>query len=206
LSRASQLDQIFGSCWTERTEPAGPWFQLAPRTIRLLMAAALLLSMILSVACGYQVHSSVGSLPSGINSLGIPTFVNKTPQYKVEQRLTSAILKEFTTRTRVPVSSNSSGVDAVLRGEIHSVNSSPVTFSTDPTGTFASSFLVTVQISVKLMRVSDAKVLWENADFLFRERYVLNGKVTDFFSEEGPALDRLAQDFAASLASTLLNR
>jgi len=173
--------------------------------LNMLMTSPLALA-ILSSGCGYQVHSSIGSLPSGIQSLGIPTFVNRTPQYKVEQRLTSAVLREFSARTRVPVNSNSSGVDAVLRGEIRSVNSSPVTFSTDSTGTFASSFLVTVQIGVKLVRVSDSKVLWENADFLFRERYVLNGKVTDFFSEEGPALDRLAQDFAASLATTVLSR
>lgn len=169
-----------------------------------LSAAALLLLIVFLAACGYQIHSAVGTLPSGIRSLGIPSFVNRTPQYKVEQRLTSAVLREFAARTRVPVSSSTSGVDAVLRGEIRSVNSSPVTFSTDSAGTFASSFLVTVQISVKLVRASDAKVLWENADFLFRERYVLNGKVTDFFSEEDPALDRLAQDFASSLASTLL--
>lgn len=178
----------------------------ATRVTPMSLLALPLALTILSVGCGYQVHSAAGSLPSGINSLGIPTFVNRSPQYKVEQRLTSAVLREFNARTRVPISSTSTGVDAVLQGEIRSVNSSPVTFSTDSTGTFASSFLVTVQIGVRLVRVSDSKVLWENADFLFRERYVLNGKVTDFFSEEGPALDRLAQDFAASLASTILSR
>ncbi|MBP1602108.1 MAG: hypothetical protein H6Q06_2259, partial [Acidobacteria bacterium] len=45
-----------------------------------------------------------------------------------------------------------------------------------------------------------------NPNFLFTERYVLTSKVTDYFSQEGPALDRLSRDFAASLASTVLSR
>lgn len=167
-------------------------------------ASLLIFLLLLPVgACGYQVRSSVGNLPAGIQSLGIPTFNNLSPQYKLEQRLTAAVLKEFSTRTRVPVSSNSSSVDAVLRGEIRSISSTPVTFGAD---SFGSAFLVTVNLSVKLVRSRDGKVLWENPEFLYRERYVLNSKLPDFFSEEGPALDRLARDFAASLASTILSR
>ena len=156
-----------------------------------------------NVACGYQVKSSVRSLPSGIQSLGIPTFKNASPQFKVEQRISSAVLKEFSIRTHIPVNSDSSNVDAILVGEIGSVSASPVAFGAD---SFASTFLVTVQIRVKLVKAKDATVLWENNNFLFRERYVLNSVVKDFFSEENPALDRMARDFAASLVSIILNR
>ena len=153
--------------------------------------------------CGYRVQSSVRNLPSGIRSLGIPTFTNSTTQYRIEQRITGALLKEFSTRTRAEVNSNSTGVDAVLVGEIRQVFSNPVTYASDA---FGSAFVVTVQVSVKLVRTSDSATLWENTDFLFTERYVLNSNVSDFFSEEGPALDRLSQEFASSLASTVLSR
>ncbi len=166
--------------------------RVLPFSIALLLVAA---------ACGYHVRSSVQKLPEGIQSLGIPTFKNLTHEYKLEQRMTTAVLNEFAARTSLPVSSKSSGVDAVLLGEIRSISASPVTFGTD---TFASAFLVTVQIGVKLVRVKDSAVLWEDADFLYRERYVLNTKLTDFFSEENPALDRLSREFAASLASIVL--
>ncbi|HYK90056.1 MAG TPA: LPS assembly lipoprotein LptE [Acidobacteriota bacterium] len=152
--------------------------------------------------CGYQVRSSVRKLPAGIQSLGIPTFRNATNQYKLEQQISSAVIKEFGTRTRMPITSSKTGVDAVLVGEIRSMSSSPVIFGTD---TFASAFLVTVQLSVQLVRTSDSKVLWQNTGFLFRERYVLNSKLSDFFSEENPALERLSREFATSLVSTILN-
>ena len=168
---------------------------------RLLPSVAALVFLVLT-GCGYQVRSSVQNLPGGVESLGIPTFGNATHQYKVEQQITRAVLKEFSARTRIPINSNSSGVDAVLAGEIRGFSSSPVTFGLD---TFGSAFLVTVHMAVKLTRVRDGAVLWENSNYVYSERYVLNAKITDFFSEENPALERLARDFAASLASTLLS-
>ena len=155
-------------------------------------------------SCGYRVQSVARSLPMGIQSLGIPTFKNLTPEYKLEQRLSRAVLREFSVRTRIPTTSDTSGMDAVLLGEIRNMSSTPVTFGSS--STFGSAFLVTVQLGIKLVRLKDSAVLWEDDSFLFRERYVINNKVTDFFSEESPALDRLSQQFAASLVSTILNR
>jgi hypothetical protein len=83
------------------------------------------------------------------------------------------------------------------------LNASPVSFGSDA---FASTFLVTVQIAVRLVRVKDGSIIWENPDFIYRGQYVLNSKVTEFFSEENAAVDRMAQGFAASLASTILTR
>jgi len=157
-------------------------------------------------ACGYRVRSSVGKLPSEAQSLGIPTFRNMTTQFKIEQLISRAVLQEFSARTRSTVNSSGSGVDLVLLGEIYNVSSIPVTFGTQ-TGspTSGSAFLVTVQMNVRLMRLQDSSIVWQNNSFLFRERYVLNSDVRDFFSEENPALERLARNFAASLASSILD-
>jgi hypothetical protein len=152
--------------------------------------------------CGYKVRSSVGTLRPGIQSLGIPTFQNLTNQYKIEQLVSSAVLKEFSVRTRIAVKPQSDGVDAVLIGQIRGVSSVPITF--DPQTSFGSAFLVTVQISAKLVNLKNSAVIWQKEDFLFRERYVLNRAVKDFFSEENPALERLSRDFASSLASIIL--
>ena len=177
------------------------------KRIHIALAAIAFMAAVLA-SCGYKVRSSVGALPSEAQSLGIPTFRNLTTQYKVEQLISSAVLKEFSARTRAAVNSSRSGVDMVLLGEISAVSSVPVTFGSQTTGssTFGSAFLVTVQLNVKLMRLRDSAIVWQNNDFLFRERYVLNSTVRDFFSEENPALERLARDFAASLASAILSR
>lgn len=157
--------------------------------------------LFISSGCGYRIRSSVGALPTGIQSLGVPTFRNLTAQYKIEQLITSAVLKEFSARTRARIDSSNSGVDAVLLGEVLDVSSSPVTFGDQK---FGSAFMVTVRISAKLVRKKDSSIIWQKQDFMYRERYVLNSVVRDFFSEENPALGRLSRDFAASLVSAIL--
>jgi len=159
--------------------------------------------LVFPAACGYRLVSSVQTLPGGVRSLGIPTFINTTRQYKLEQGITEAVLQEFFLRTRVPVNSSASGVDAVFEGVIRDMRSSPVSFGKDG---FASEFLVTVQISARLVRINDGAILWQNPDFIYQSRYVMNSSVTEFFSEGNAALNRLARDFAASLASTVLTR
>jgi hypothetical protein len=172
-------------------------------SLRFLPLALAAILATICAGCGYRVRSAAGQLPAGVESLGIPTFENRTYEFKLEQVMTSAVLKEFSLRTRIPINSRDVGVDAVLKGEIRGFSATPVTFGTD---TFASVFLVTVQMGVKLIRVKDSKVLWENNDFLYRERYQLNSDLKNFFSEESPAFDRMSREFAASLVSAVLNR
>jgi hypothetical protein len=166
-----------------------------------ILSALLMIVTLGNAGCGYRVRSSVRALPEDIESLGIPTFINRTSQYKLEQWITGAVLKEFNARTRVQVHSTQSDADAVLLGEILSVHSTPIAYSSR---SFGSAFMVTVQISAKMIRLKDSKVIWQNKNFTFRERYALNSDVRDFFFEENPALDRLAKAFAASLVSTII--
>jgi hypothetical protein len=46
-------------------------------------------------------------------------------------------------------------------------------------------------------------VLYHNADFVFRNEYELSTDVRNFFQEGDPALDRMAQDFAARLVAAV---
>jgi len=168
-----------------------------------LISVLIVLPAAFTLACGYRIAGSVRSLPGGIGSLGIPMFKNATQEYKLEQQITQAVLKEFTLHTRIPVNSRSNGVDAVLQGEIINLSSSPTSFGADG---FATAFMVTVDVSVRLVRLSDGAVLWENPGYAFRGQYVLNSRVNQFFSEANAAVDRLARDFAASLTSAILAR
>jgi hypothetical protein len=175
---------------------------------RIHILALLLWMTLLCCACGYRVRSSVAEFPAGIESIGIPTFVNSTSQYKIEQLITAAVLEEFRIRTRAPVNSSRKNMDSVLLGEIRDVSSVPVAFGTQEIDnrTFGSAFLVSVRVSVKWVRAKDNAVLWHNDDFVLSERYVLNSNVQDFFYEENPALQRLASDFAGRLAGSILDR
>ena len=166
----------------------------------------LMFATLLFPGCGYRVRSAVGRLPGGAESIGIPTFRNLTSEPEIEQILTRALLREFAARTRGSVNSSGSDADLVLLGEVKEVNAVPVTFGAQNSGelTFGSAFQVTVRIGAKLVRRRDSAVVWENENFFFRDRHLLDSDVRNFFAGDNPAFERLARNFAAALAGVVL--
>jgi membrane-bound lytic murein transglycosylase MltF len=62
---------------------------------------------------------------------------------------------------------------------------------------------VTMTCEVTLTDRATDKVLYHNNGFLFRNEYELSTDVRNFFQEGDPALDRMAQDFAARLVAAV---
>jgi outer membrane lipopolysaccharide assembly protein LptE/RlpB len=152
--------------------------------------------------CGYHVAGRSDSLPQGIHVIAVPALENKTTSYRIEQRLTSATVHEFLAKTPYRVVSNPEGGDAVLRGKVVSLEAVPLLFDTK-TGR-ATTMLVTLRCDVTLTQTANDKVLFRSDNFLFRNEYELSTDVASFFSEQDPALDRMARDFAARLVAAVI--
>ena len=170
-------------------------FNLAPRA--LIVA---LLFVILG-GCGYHVVGRGDALPKGIHVIAVPALENKTTSYRIEQRLTAATVHEFLAKTQYRVISDPSGGDAVLRGKVLNVEAVPLLFDT-ATGR-ATTMLVSVKCEVTFEERETGKVLYHTDNFLFRNQYEISTDVKSFFEEQDPALDRLAQDFAARLVAVV---
>jgi outer membrane lipopolysaccharide assembly protein LptE/RlpB len=164
------------------------------------MVAALLVVLALTTGCGYHTTVRGSSFPQ-VHVLAVPMFTNATQQYRIEQILTSAVVRELTTRTQYKVVNQESGdADATLKGLVISTQTAPVTY--DSTTGRASTSMVTVSMKIT-MTDKTGKVLFENPNYIFREEYQISSQVSSFFEEESPALDRLSRDFARSLVSTI---
>lgn len=167
----------------------------------LAWVCALFLAAI-AAGCGYHVAGRGSRLPEGWKTIAVPALVNKTLRYRIEQRLTDAVVREFLARTRYRIVPDEAAADAVVRGEVSSLESTAVLFDT-VTGR-ATTVLVTVRLKVRLEEVRTGRVVWQNDEYLFREEYEVSTDVASFFDEQNPALDRLAGDFAAALVAALL--
>jgi len=153
--------------------------------------------------CGYHTTgSSATKLPSDIHTIAIPAFINRTPQYKIEQLLTQAVVREFVSRTNYQIANETGpSADATLSGMVVSASLNPVTYDSQ-TGR-ASSAMVTVGMRVTLTD-RNGKVLWQNQNYTFREQYQISREISSFFEESDPALERLSRDFARTLVSNVL--
>jgi outer membrane lipopolysaccharide assembly protein LptE/RlpB len=172
-----------------------------PRGPAWLLAAPLALAMV-AAGCGYHVAGRGAMLPKTWHTLSIPVFANHTLRYRLGQRFTQAVVREFEARTSYRIVPDPRHADAVLHGDMTSIEAVPVLF--DSTTGRATTMLVTVHLKVRLEDRTTKKISYRNDDFVFRDEYELSTNPKSFFEEENPALDRMARDLAARLVSDVL--
>jgi outer membrane lipopolysaccharide assembly protein LptE/RlpB len=152
-------------------------------------------------SCGYHTAGKASRIPTDVKTLAVPAFVNQTQTYRIEAVLTEAVVREFNTRTKYRIVTDPSNADAVLRGTVTGTQLAPLTYDSN-TGR-ASTALVTVNMNV-VLTAKDGRVLYENSNYVYREQYQISRELSSFFEEQGPAVQRLSQDFARTLVSNVL--
>jgi outer membrane lipopolysaccharide assembly protein LptE/RlpB len=151
--------------------------------------------------CGYHVAGQATHLPPSVKTIAVPALENHTTQYRIEERLTSALVRELLARGKYRVVARPEEADATLRGRITAIEATPLLF--DTASGRATTMLVTVRCDV-VLEDREKTVLYKGDALLFRNEYEVSTDVNSFFGEEGPALDRLARDFAKRVVSAVL--
>ena len=158
--------------------------------------------------CGYRVAGRSNSLPKSIRVIAVPALENKTASYRIEQRLTTATVHEFLAKTSYRVVPDPANGDAVLRGKVLSLEAVPLLFDT-ATGR-ATTMVVTLKCEITFEERETGKILYHADNFVFRNQYEIStdannpNSIKSFFEEQDPALDRMAQDFAARLVAAVV--
>lgn len=153
--------------------------------------------------CGYHVAGTVDALPKTIHTIAVPTVRNSTTQYKISDLLGSAIGREFISRTRYKVVTDSQDADAILSCSVVNFVSYPTIV--DPTTSRATGVQAILLLSVTL-RDKAGNVLFNRPNFEVRERYEISIDPKNYFDESEPAMQRLAQDVARSVVSGVLEK
>lgn len=171
-------------------------------SLSLAILPALFVAACFLAGCGYHVAGRSARVPAEWRTIAIPAFTNDTTQYRIEQQFTEAVIREFISRTKYRIVQNTESADAVLHGEILSIETNPVLFDAN-TGE-VTAMLVTIHTKVQLIDNSTQKPVYRNDDMVFRDQYQISGDVQSFFQEEGPALDRMSRDFASRVVANVL--
>jgi hypothetical protein len=160
----------------------------------------------LSSACGYALAGRGSFLPAYIQTIGVPTFTNRTTVFNLETLLTQKVRSEFIGRGKYKILPQNTGVDGLLTGEVTAVTITPVGFTQQ---NLASSYSVTMSARIEFRDVRENKVLWENPAVMFRQDYPATAGrgTTDpvaFFQQDTSALDRMSSEFARTIVSSIL--
>ena len=159
-----------------------------------------------SAGCGYALAGRGSFLPAYIQRIGIPTFVNRTPVFNLETLLTQKVRGEFIGRGKYQILPESTGVDALLTGEVTGVSITPVSFTAEQ---LATRYALTMTARIELRDLRENKVLWENPGVMFRQEYdaTTGANATDpaaFFQQDVNTLERISTEFARTIVSAIL--
>jgi Lipopolysaccharide-assembly len=175
--------------------------------IRFTIACSVIaLAVLLSPACGYSLSGRGSFLPAYIKTIGVPMFQNNTSVYEVERKVTERVISELIGRGHYTVLPQSTGVDAVLAGEITAISLVPSGFNQQQQ---ASRYVLTLIAKVELRDVKANKVIWANPSLQFSEQYDMSNSNTSqdanaFLRQDANALERLATEFARAVVSAML--
>lgn len=170
--------------------------------LKAVVRASFVLLALACGGCGYHVAGRAANLPSEWKTIAIPAFKNDTTRYRIEQRFTQAVIREFITRTKYRIVQDQSSADAVLTGEVLSIETDPVLF--EATTGEVTTMLVVVHAKVQLVDNNTRKSVYTNNDMVFRDEYQISSNVSTFFEEQDPALERMSRDFASHLVADVL--
>jgi len=162
--------------------------------------AGLLFGLLLVLPqCGYHLRGRGNAIPPAIHSIAIPAFKNQTMRFQAEKFVTTAVKEEFISRSRLQLIDDPEKADALLEGEITGFNVRPLSYTEQ-----ASANLQEIQIvlNVRLIDRQQSTILFEGKNIMYVDSY--QTETGDFFSQETESLQKIAERFAASIVSTIL--
>jgi outer membrane lipopolysaccharide assembly protein LptE/RlpB len=173
---------------------------------KILSAGLVMMALVMASGCGYALSGRGSFLPEYIKVVGVPNFVNSTAVFDIDRVLTDRVRTEFGSRGKYRIQPDVNNVDAILTGTITSVRVDNTAYTT---GSQAARSALIVTASFEFRDVRDNKVLWTNPTLTFREEFSTTTSTTStdataFFGQNTNAMQRLAQNFARSVVTSIL--
>jgi hypothetical protein len=158
--------------------------------------------LLMSSSCGYHTGGHGDLIPKTVHTIAIPAFSNVTTRYKLTDQLPEAITREFISRTRYRIVTDTNSADAILDGAVLSYQAFPTIL--DPATGTASAVEVHVGLRLSLRERTTGKILYSRPNYEIRERYEISIDPTAYFEESDSALARASQQTAQQVVSSIL--
>ena len=162
--------------------------------------------MVLALAgCGYHFAGGGENIDRSIQKVYVQTFVNGTSEAGIENTFRSAFIDQFVRGGRFKLVDNNPSADAVVKGNIKALNTTPLSHTL---GSIAAEQRMTVVLELVFETTSsgEKKVLWLNKDFSVTGDYIVNP--TDANATQtlrNTALTKLASDTAERAYSMMMS-
>ena len=148
--------------------------------------------------CGYSLR---GTLPSHIQTVAVPIFLNRTSQPGVEAILTRAIAQALATNGRLRVV-RPEEADAILNGEVITYSVAPIAFDQSLN---IQEYRLVVVLNLRMRDVRKNTVLFQQNGVAEQADFRVAGPVAATIAVEETALTFAAGEIARSIVSLAID-
>lgn len=120
------------------------------------MKKIILLSGLLFCYCGYYSFSG-SSLPSHLKTIAIPVFDDKTSEFGVREKISEALIEEFTRDNTLKIS-DPRNADSILEGTITSIRDQAGAYDANEQ---VKDIKIHITVDVKFRDVKKREIIWE---------------------------------------------
>jgi hypothetical protein len=152
--------------------------------------------------CGYSFTSRGESIDNRIQKVYVESFDNKTAQAEIENYVRTAFINQFIQNSRFKIASSAEGADAVVRGKILNLNTSPLSYIKDG---LAAEERAAVIIEVVFQDNSNGKVIWSTNNMTQSVDYKINDDINLLPATRKQALMKLANDLAEKAFNLMMS-
>jgi outer membrane lipopolysaccharide assembly protein LptE/RlpB len=164
-------------------------------------AAATIVILVVSLAgCGYHFIGQESGVLSGIHSIAIPYFVNKSFEPGLERYVTEALVDEFVKSKFIKVV-DEAAADAVIRGRIEEFSESVISFDKDDR---ALEYRTRISLDITLERKDTAEILWRNKGLYHFEEYTVSSDIATTEANKKIALKMTAAELAERIHDSII--
>ena len=170
-----------------------------PMLIKITFICFLFVSLF---GCGYSFTSRGESIDSRIQKVYVESFVNKTAQAEIENYLRTALINQFIQNSRFKIVSSAEGADAIVRGKIINLNTSPLSYIKNG---LAAEERATVTLALTFEDTANSKIIWSSKNMANSIDYSLNEDINLLPSARKQALRKLANDMAEKAFNLMMS-
>ena len=152
--------------------------------------------------CGYSFTSRGESIDSRIQKVYVESFVNKTAQAEIENYFRTAFINHFIQNSRFKIVSSAEGADAIVRGRILNLNTSPLSYIKNG---LAAEERATVTLDLTFEDTANSKIIWSSKNMANSIDYSLKEDINLLPSARKQALKKLANDMAEKAFNLMMS-
>jgi len=162
-----------------------------------LMISAIL-AVVLACGCGYKLSGAESALPSGVKTIAIVPFENRTLEPDLGTVMAEAMQREVLRRGVVKLAP-AGRADTVFRGRVDKVKLEPQAYDREGLTT---AYRARIEVSARLVR--GGETIWSLKKLVEEEEIAVGAHIPDNYVRRAQALKAIAEDAAEQLHTMMI--